>query len=704
MADEMVKKVQQWLNINYMGKVGYNEIEENGITSWETIYGLTRALQIELGIEQTSDNFGPTTRSLFKPLSIDSNPSEDDLSLEANSIRQQIGIIQGALWCKGYNPGGFTGYFGEGTKASIIELQTDAGLTNCDGVVDVTIMRALLSMDAFRLLEYRVDADKKIQEIQQAINRDYSSNKYFNDDLGLIPCDGIYGRNTNKGLIYAIQIEEGIDEPTGFVGPQTRESFPFLQVGSENNFVKLLQYALYCNGYDPTGFTGYFGIHTKLAVTNFQKFVALDVDGYVGKQTWASLVTSTGDPDRKGTCCDTSDTITDEIANDISAKGYTTIGRYLTGKYAMKPSEFKLIIDHGFNVVPIYEVYGYEAEWFTEANGERDALHAVIAAKTIGIPEGTTIYFGVDCDVNEDDISSRVIPYFEAVQATFETLDNCYEIGVYAPRYACSRLYALGYTPTSFVCDMSSGFAANLGYPLPKNWAFDQIAENNYTVGGTKYALDNNIASGLDTGCDHVQDFDLENVSTIIDILGFNVTEYEKTTTVFSSDAIKISVRNALEEQISGNYATININDGEVREISGVTLASALEKLELTLSADANIELKKTLLSFGNCDLKVAAEVDATTGEIKIKIEQVKSKTINKKAINVSKMMIITIDKDKLEDYVEEVVKSAVEDLIELIEKILVLVVLAIAFFLIVAYAPIEAIISIVLTLIVLFK
>ena len=270
---------------------------------------------------------------------------------------------------------------------------------------------------------------------------------------------------------------------------------------------------------------------------------------------------------------------------------------------------------------------------------------------------------------------------FEAVQATFKTLNNCYEIGVYAPRYACSRLYALGYTPTSFVCDMSSGFAANLGYPLPKNWAFDQIAENNYTVGGTQYALDNNIASGLDAGCDHVQNFDLENVSTIIDILGFNITEYEKTTTVFSSDAIKISVRNALEEQISGNYATININDGEVREISGVTLASALEKLELTLSTDANIELKKTLLSFGNCDLKVAAEVDAKTEEIKIKIEQVKSKKVNKKAINFSKMLIITIDKNKLEDYVEEVVKSAVDEIIKLVKQILIIVLATLAIF-----------------------
>lgn len=67
-------------------------------------------------------------------------------------------------------------------------------------------------------------------------------------------------------------------------------------------------------------------------------------------------------------------------------------------------------------------------------------------------------------------------------------------------------------------------------------------------------------------------------------------------------------------------------------------------------------------------------------------------------------MLIITIDKDKLEDYVNEAVKSAVTKLIEIIEKILVLVVGAIAFFLIVAYVPIEAIISIILSLIVLFK
>lgn len=48
--DRMVLKTQEWLNKTYSGKHGYNKVEENGKPSWKTIYGLTRALQIELGI------------------------------------------------------------------------------------------------------------------------------------------------------------------------------------------------------------------------------------------------------------------------------------------------------------------------------------------------------------------------------------------------------------------------------------------------------------------------------------------------------------------------------------------------------------------------------------------------------------------------------------------------------------------------------
>lgn len=66
--DEMVLLTQEWLNETYKGKSGYNSIEENGKTGWKTMYALTRALQLELGITQTSDSFGPTTLRKLKEL------------------------------------------------------------------------------------------------------------------------------------------------------------------------------------------------------------------------------------------------------------------------------------------------------------------------------------------------------------------------------------------------------------------------------------------------------------------------------------------------------------------------------------------------------------------------------------------------------------------------------------------------------------
>ncbi len=64
--DTMVLKTQQYLNAMYCGNDGYNVIEENGQTGWTTIYALTRAFQIELGITSTADNFGTTTTRIFK--------------------------------------------------------------------------------------------------------------------------------------------------------------------------------------------------------------------------------------------------------------------------------------------------------------------------------------------------------------------------------------------------------------------------------------------------------------------------------------------------------------------------------------------------------------------------------------------------------------------------------------------------------------
>ncbi|ESU31411.1 hypothetical protein G3A_16865 [Bacillus sp. 17376] len=160
-----------------------------------------------------------------------------------------VHILQGACYCKGYDPGGFTGLFDEDLKNAVIRLQTDAGLTVRNGKVYDYVFKAFLTMDAYVLT---FGSDPRIREMQQDLN-----NKYYTTS-GVQPCDGHYQRGTNTALIYGIQTEEGIapNLQTGSVEPTTRDRLPTLRLGSVGNFVKLLQYALYVNRFDPGAFDG----------------------------------------------------------------------------------------------------------------------------------------------------------------------------------------------------------------------------------------------------------------------------------------------------------------------------------------------------------------------------------------------------------------------------------------------------------------
>lgn len=55
--DKMVLETQKWLNETYGKDSRFKKVDENGKTGWPTIYALIRALQIELGISNTVDNF-----------------------------------------------------------------------------------------------------------------------------------------------------------------------------------------------------------------------------------------------------------------------------------------------------------------------------------------------------------------------------------------------------------------------------------------------------------------------------------------------------------------------------------------------------------------------------------------------------------------------------------------------------------------------
>ena len=100
MTDQMVLQTQQWLNKTYGNDPRFKKINPDGRTGWPTIYALTRALQIELGIQSTADNFGPSTQRLFKkryPNGVRQQAAADKSTSNVYSIIQGAAVVQGLL-------------------------------------------------------------------------------------------------------------------------------------------------------------------------------------------------------------------------------------------------------------------------------------------------------------------------------------------------------------------------------------------------------------------------------------------------------------------------------------------------------------------------------------------------------------------------------------------------------------------------------
>ena len=487
--DEMVEAAQIWYNSNYAGRYGLEAVEVTGRTGHTIVNALISALQVELGITEPTGNFGPMTTRLCPTI----YPSG---SLPNTNIMK---ILQYGLYCKGYSAGTVDGRFNSTTLASIKKLQADAGLT-VTGVVTPMIFKAVLSTDALVLVS---GGDPQIRAIQQYLNGNYY------EYIGVKPCDGIYSRDTNKALIYALQKEEGLspEEATGSFRDYTTNNCPTVTKGDTNsNIVRILQFGLYVNGYHPGNFDGNYTEDVASAVAEFNRFMCLSGDGNSANVTTIKgLLTSCGDTDdtrRPGNACDTSSVLNQTKINQIKSKGYTYVGRYLSGTVkdasgnkvskALTKDEATLILNNGLSIIPIYQEGYPEKDRYTALSGTADAFKAVMSAYILGIPKGSTIYFAVDYDVQAADINSNIKPYFNAVNERIKALGYYYQVGIYAPRHVCTLMAEAGYTKSSYVSDMSTGYCYNMGFKMPSNWAFDQIAED------TNLNLDKVIASGRD--------------------------------------------------------------------------------------------------------------------------------------------------------------------------------------------------------------
>ena len=245
----------------------------------------------------------------------------------------------------------------------------------------------------------------------------------------------------------------------------------------------------------------------------------LDIDplvtlGSVNRRTWCALLWSKGDPARTPNACDCSTKILNaNIASGLYSRGFRYIGRYLTNAYegrdkALTSEEVEILLNSGLKIFPIFQESPNLTVLPTDFNkeaGRTDAAKAINAALSLGLKQGTTIYFAIDCDMMENQVEAYAIPYFDGLNEILGNSNYYYQIGIYSSRNTCKKVQDVYPGTKCFVSNMSTGYSGNLGFRMPENWAFDQYNEiREYSIADTTFPLDYDIASGIDNGVSSV--------------------------------------------------------------------------------------------------------------------------------------------------------------------------------------------------------
>ena len=118
-----IKNFQSWLNTTYA-----SGLSTDGYYGPNTKKAATIAYQKELKV--TADGiFGANSKAAV-------------VALKSGSRGNSVHILQGMLYCLGYNPNGIDGIYGTGTVNAVKNFQNDRGLTS-DGIAGANTMYAL---------------------------------------------------------------------------------------------------------------------------------------------------------------------------------------------------------------------------------------------------------------------------------------------------------------------------------------------------------------------------------------------------------------------------------------------------------------------------------------------------------------------------------------------------------------------------------
>lgn len=599
----------------FLHKFYGSNIEINAKAGTALCTELVKALQkILLNIADSDPGYGS-----FGPATLAACPTLFSGMASTEQNKKLVTLFCHALFCKGYSPVSISDSYNANVAAGVKDFQHDAGLAET-GIATPAQIKAIFNTDSYVLSS---KGDSRVREIQQAMNGQYS------DYSGINPCDGIYSRATNNALIYAVQKEEGIsvENSAPSFGPSTFSKFPTLPFTgdakeegcNETALTKILQYALYVNGYYGGAFDGTFSSAVVSGVRAFQTFMAYPapITDYADARVMKGLLASCGDQTRSCTACDTATILSAATAEALYNSGYRYVGRYLTGTVrtangtitskALTRQEAETILNAGLSIIPIFQDGGEYRAHFSEARGMADAEQAYAAAKALGIPNGSVLYFAVDFDALGTDID-RIAQYFKAL--CFNISD--YQVGIYGTRNICSSVVEKGWAFRCYVSDMSTGYSGNLGYRMPASWAFDQFASA--TVNGVE--IDKVACSGADVAVSQLWDNNLTDQE--YQDAALNAAVHSKICD-FQEDFPALLLATTGEEADDPEESMSNLPDFSVSRSWSCTLVNQYNmRIEYEVSVGASLDQGDSLftMSVSNGSISVsdqASLVDALT-------------------------------------------------------------------------------------------
>ncbi|SLL33476.1 metalloendopeptidase-like membrane protein [Mycobacteroides abscessus subsp. abscessus] len=119
--------------------------------------------------------------------------------------------------------------------------------------------------------------------------------------------------------------------------------------------------------------------------------------------------------------------LTEKMARDLKRAGFEYAARYLGESWkSFDKKEAEIIQKAGIKLISIFQKSANKLSYFTEEQGSVDGKDAEKWAKAVGQPEGTAIYFAVDCDVTGKQMST-IQSYFLAVKKQLRS----YKVGIY---------------------------------------------------------------------------------------------------------------------------------------------------------------------------------------------------------------------------------------------------------------------------------